>query len=383
MSFRPIIGSLVLLCLSMISITACESDDDDNDSADDDAANDDTADDDAVDDDVADDDTADDDTADDDTTDDDTADDDTASGFVVLTQFTGTSDHLARVDVPSGAWLTLVEMENHLNIFPAVSPDGQTVVFNSNMHDPDPGVVFATMNYLMPAAGGEPQLLSDEDWHLVDEKVPVFSPDGTYIAYTRSHLSEPPAAMERIWFINVDGSDPHALYPGDFESRNDSDPAFSPDDETLAYWSDGDIFCGDIYLADLTAEPRTRVRLTYSNLLDVTTNYSPFFDATGEWVYFESSRNDGYGLYRVPIGGGEPQLVWDIGFSNTEPYIGAANYSQFRPASDYIGMVGVGVVNGTEQIVTFTNIAPVGDSSAVTTADLDCFNPYWWKPLAR
>lgn len=361
---------LLLMVFSLFWSAGCGDDDDDQ-----------TADDDATDDDAVDDDTADDDTVDDDSVDDDSADDD-SFGFVVGAQFIGDGFNLIRVDEPLGEVTTLLEGPNHIIVYPAVSPDGAQIAFASNLHDPNPGFNFATMLYLMPAGGDTPQRVTDEDWHIVTETYPVFSPDGARLAYMRSSSLDPPQNVGRIWLIDVDGANREALYD-DTEIRNDYDPAFSPDGHTLVFVSDGDCLCGDLYLADLTADPVTRVRLTESDAGSVTGNSNPFFDATGQWVYFESSRDDSYGLCRVAVAGGDLELVWDIGFSDDGPNLDMYAYSGFRPTPDYLGLAGIGAADGTDELFVWPTLDPLADPIAVTGADIDAVDPFWWRPAAE
>ncbi len=362
---------LLIVCAIMASLlvtTGCDDDDDD-------AQSDDDTDDDA------DDDTTDDDNGDDDAVDDDSVDDDL--GFIVAAQFTDQGSNLVRFDQPGTAPTVLVSGPGHIVVYPTISPDGQLIAFASNLHDPNPGVNFATMLYLMTADGGEMALVTNDSYLQTTESEPAFSPDGARLAYIRSSSIDPPVNLDRIYLVDIDGSNQQALYD-DVESRNDYEPSFSLDGQYLVYVSDGDVLCGDIYLADLSQNPPSRVRLTTSDPLQVVFNSDPFFDAAGEWVYFESQRNDSFGLYRVPVAGGEPQLVWDIGYSEDGPYEGMYAYSQLRPTPDVTGLVGTGALNGTDRVVVIPDLTPpLAQPIPVSGVNLDVVEPYWWRPAAR
>jgi hypothetical protein len=109
----------------------------------------------------------------------------------------------------------------------------------------------------------------------------------------------------------------------------------------------------------------------------------PFFDATSDWVYFESSTADSYGLYRIAVTGGDAELRWDIGYSDDGPYAGMANYSEFRPTEDRLSMIATGAHDSTDRIYLFEVIDPISDPVAVTAADIDAVDPAWWRPTKR
>lgn len=375
---------LVLATLFMLGSVfgGCDDDDDNDDNDDIDIDNDDDDDTSPADDDDDDDNNDDDDDDDDDDNNDNDNDDDDTFGVVVFTQFLDDRMDISKVTSPLGEVTKLVDVADHMSMFPALSPDGLTVAFGSNIHDPNPGINFATMLYTMPTAGGEPTRLTDENYLSVNENTPIYSPDGLTIAYVRCHQSDPPAQVDRIWLMDADGGNRGALHD-DTEIRNDYNPAFSPDGQKLVYVSDGDVWCADVYLADLTVSPATRTRLTVSDCLTVQGNSQPFFDATGDWVYFESSRDDSYGLYRVPAAGGDPELRWDIGFSDDGPNLGMASYSMFRPTENRLGLVGSGAHDQTDRIYIFDTLDPIATPVPVTGADIDAVDPTWWKPVKR
>lgn len=306
----------------------------------------------------------------------DTADED--FGFVVFSRFNGENVELLRLDEPLREPTVLIA--DGFNRFPTVSPDGKTIVFDSNLHDPDPGATLATMLYRLPSTGGSPERITDEDWLVVTEDRAVFSPDGSLIAYVRTSAVEAPPFYERIWFIDADGGNRRALYPGDTTPRNDYAPAFSPDGKRLVYLSETDTFFGEIFIADLSTTPATREQLTESVASVVAGNYRPFFDASGQWLFFESSRDDGYGLYRLPAAGGTPELVWEIGLTAEGPLQGMAAVSDIRPGYDRCGLAASQVVTDVERIVLINDFTQDFALEAITDATQDCFHPFWWRP---
>lgn len=106
------------------------------------------------------------------------------------------------VDTDEGTWM-------HVD----VSPDGETIVFDLL------GDIF-----LMPMDGGEATALtSDLAWDMQ----PVFSPDGSRIAFTSDR-----DGGDNIWTMDTDGSDLRQVTEEDFRLLNS--PVWSPDGEYIA-----------------------------------------------------------------------------------------------------------------------------------------------------
>ena len=89
------------------------------------------------------------------------------------------------------------------------------------------------------------------------------------------------------------------------------------------------------------------------------------------------------GSTTVAVTGGDPELVWDIGYSDAGPNAGMYAYSQFRPTPDRLSLVGSGAADGTDELFIWTTIDPLADPLAVTGANLDAVDPYWWRPAAK
>ncbi len=106
------------------------------------------------------------------------------------------------------------------------SPDGTTVAFwaGTNSGWPDGGAVFK-----MPADGSQaPVALTDG----TTDADPIFSPDGTLIAFRRIvDDGDGPRNME-IFVMNADGTDQHVLAP---HPADDLDPAWSPDGSRIVF----------------------------------------------------------------------------------------------------------------------------------------------------
>ncbi len=104
---------------------------------------------------------------------------------------------------------------------PAPSPDGQRLAFQGT--DPEgnnPGI------YVMPTYGGESTRLTEHE----SDRSPVFSPDGSKIAYMSTQ-----GGNWDVYVINSSGGTPRKITTS---SGNDGLPVWSPDGSRLAYVSD-------------------------------------------------------------------------------------------------------------------------------------------------
>jgi Tol biopolymer transport system component len=176
-------------------------------------------------------------------------------------------------------------------LWPAVSRRGNRAAY-----------VRATWDYNIwrvaaPGAGGAhpaaPEKITQSP--MIDNS-PALSPDGSRVAYVSSISGE-----LSIWTCRIDGSQPVRLSQGLW-------PQWSPDGRRIVFLMapsasslDADkprIFCVD-------AEGGTPRRLTDGNFLEM----YPVWSRDGRWIYFYSERGEEYGVWKVPSGGGGPELV--------------------------------------------------------------------------
>jgi WD40 repeat protein len=105
--------------------------------------------------------------------------------------------------------------------YPALSPDGNTLIFVSNVSG-DRDI------WIAGADGGKATPLIN--WPSSDEKQPSWSPDGTHIAFSSNRNS----AKHQIWVVNSDGSNAIQLTLDNFEHEQ---PRYSPDGLSILFLS--------------------------------------------------------------------------------------------------------------------------------------------------
>jgi|GEM_PF-4067755 len=305
-------------------------------------------------------------------------------GFIVCSQLT--SDllqiNIVSISQPMGAPTTLVAVAGHSAISPVVTPNGATMVFSANFENPTPsdsnppGGSLYRINF----TDGNYTRITDDSWMSIYEGSPAISPDGTTIVFVRTDAQIGPLeALSRLWLVQLDGSDKHPVF-ADENPRNDYAPAFSPDGKMLAYLSDNHTNIVNVMVYDLKAGGGPVQLTRYSSVDD--TVFSPFFDASGQWIYFQLSRKSAYSLNRIGITGKKLEKVFDIpkvDMPNHSVY-GAAGYFDFKPAKDFQHVVCTGGINDAYQVFTTDNLTSPFSPATVTAATSDYLYPFWYRP---
>lgn len=226
-----------------------------------------------------------------------------------------------------------------LNYYPAISPDGQAMVWTSHRSGEgnlytrkllnieaealkvttewDPGTreisgsfdkdgeqffYSSTLGgvyqiWKVPAIGEEGRTITDNR-HPNRDVHPRLSPDGQLLVFYSNRLGS-----WDLWTLSVEpDSAPQRLtdWPG-----NELYPAWSPDGRRIAFHSDRN-GNADIWVMDIETG---KTELLVSHPAEESwCGWSP----DGGWFYFVSNRGGRHNIWRIPAGGGEPEAVTDF-----------------------------------------------------------------------
>jgi len=136
-----------------------------------------------------------------------------------------------------------------------------------------------------PSASGEG--LRGLDW----------TPDGRLVFESRA------SGNQDIWIMKADGSERQQLTSGLY---GESSPSVSWDGRLITYQSERDT---TPHIWRMGIDGSNQLKLTAGALDD----YYPTFSPDGHWIYFYSYRDNGrQNVWRVAVGGGDPEKVNDI-----------------------------------------------------------------------
>jgi Tol biopolymer transport system component len=167
-----------------------------------------------------------------------------------------------------------------VNGYFAFSPDGTRMAFESNKDgNTEIYMMYVECPGLFTSCGGVQQF-TDAD---TDSRNPVWSPDGTKIAYEYDVSWE--NADNEIYMIDVDSRETRNVTN---HPANDRQPAWSPDGSRMAFISDRDSNPMNEYLNmeiyTVTMDGKTLQRMTYDESYDT----NPRWSLDGSWIAFES-----------------------------------------------------------------------------------------------
>ncbi|MCC6167202.1 MAG: PD40 domain-containing protein, partial [Caldilineaceae bacterium] len=177
---------------------------------------------------------------------------------------------------------------------PRWSPTGDRIVFSSNRTGDRRWKVYITPPTPSDDRSGFPRLSEltlgkDADWHPSSEQIVFKGCDDTGNACG-------------LWTINADGSSRSPLTG----SSGDSLPRWSPNGASVVFMSD--TRDGNWELYSLSAADGAVTRLTDDPANDGLPAWSP----DGSQIAFMSNRNGAWGIWVMPAGGGEAQLITSL-----------------------------------------------------------------------
>ncbi|MGA9162149.1 MAG: DPP IV N-terminal domain-containing protein [Actinomycetota bacterium] len=150
---------------------------------------------------------------------------------------------------------------DHIETWPAWSPDGTKIAFTTDESDAFQDI------WVMHADGSNPMQLTTTNGSF--DAFPEWSPDGTKIAFTSDR-----DAADDIWVMDPDGSDPVRLTTG---NKVDERPDWTPDGSTITFSRNGK----DIWAMD--ADGSNLTRLTDSKRIE----FGPVYSPDGSMIAFD------------------------------------------------------------------------------------------------
>lgn len=174
--------------------------------------------------------------------------------------------------------------------WPAWSPDGSQMAFESNRDDP----MFTEIYVVQVDSGYLTRLTADTGFA---DAQPAWSPLGNRIAF----VSDRDSAGFDIYLMNTAGGSVKRLTT---DSANSAQPTWSPDGSKLAFATDRDAPAGEIYVMDTSGG--NLVNLTNNTASDLTPAWSP----SGTEIAFMSDRDSSaFGVFVMSSTGGNVRRV--------------------------------------------------------------------------
>ena len=243
---------------------------------------------------------------------------------------------------------------------PAFSPDGHTIAFRSEREG---GGI-----YVMGANGESPIRVSDFGYS------PAWSPDGGQILIGTEKIPQPSTrpTKSQLWKIDLKTRERQRVSEGDALQ-----PAFSPHQQRIAYWSRPDRYGQREHIWTIPVSGGEAVAVTDGS----TTDLNPVWSPDGKYLYFSSNRGGSSNIWRVAIDertgvtSGHPEAVTAIGATTAPLHLSFARNGQlaysaqteirnlrsvaFNAATGVVGKP-VSITQGSMQL-WFPDVSPDGE----------------------
>ena len=163
---------------------------------------------------------------------------------------------------------------------PAFSPTGDRIAFRSER---DGGGI-----YVMNARGEAPVRISDFGYS------PSWSPDGAQIVIGTEKIPQPSTrpTKSELWKIDLNTHQRQRIAEGDALQ-----PAFSPHQKRIAYWSRPDRYGQREHIWTIPANGGEAVAVTNGSFTDLNPVWSP----DGKYLYFSSNQGGSSNIWRIAI----------------------------------------------------------------------------------
>jgi Tol biopolymer transport system component len=168
--------------------------------------------------------------------------------------------------------------------YPVFSPDGTKIAFNST-RDGNNEI------YVINADGSNQTRLTNNS---ATDARPSWSPDGTKIVFNSNRDGK-----FQIYTMNADGTNQTRLTNN---TVDDLEPSFSPDGTKIAFVSNRD---GNFEIYVMNADGTSQTRRTYN----VASDFDPSWSPDGNKIVFYSSRDGNPEIYVMDVNGTETRLT--------------------------------------------------------------------------
>lgn len=213
--------------------------------------------------------------------------------LLVTGQTLGNSS-LVEMNLTTRQFTTIPEAEKFA-ISPSYSKDGNFIYYVSQSNSGGPGVFRLKLDPRSRRSIGPPEILYRADMSLIRNV--SFSPDGRRFAYGLQWMSS------NLWQVDEDAFQTPVTDEASFRITQ---PVFSPDGSKIAYVNRLIGASGDIWVVD--ADGRNPLQVTKDPMPD----HMPSWSADGKTVMYASRRNGGSQLMQFTLADGSEKQLFEL-----------------------------------------------------------------------